>query len=126
MIHGEDGYDVTFSEESLVVGLSYRELGLGVKVSYGLFLRPAQSFPPPSMCSLRSAVKQNQASLWKAYSRRGLEGPGSCRFCAGSGRRRGRSVSGGTPDYEQADGHSSHEREEKGVWASWNDQELEA
>ena len=31
--HGDDGYDVTFKEESLVVGLGYRELGLGLKVS---------------------------------------------------------------------------------------------
>ena len=33
IIHGDDGYDVTFKEESLVVGLGYRELGLGLKVS---------------------------------------------------------------------------------------------
>lgn len=39
IIHGDDGYDVAFSEESLVVGLCYRELGLGLKVSYGIFLR---------------------------------------------------------------------------------------
>lgn len=37
MIHGYDGYDVTFNEESLVVGLSYGELSLGLKVSYGIF-----------------------------------------------------------------------------------------
>ena len=37
MIHGDDGYNVTFDEESLVVGLSYGELSLGLKVSYGLF-----------------------------------------------------------------------------------------
>jgi hypothetical protein len=44
-IHGEDGYDVTFNEESLVVGLSYRELGLGVKVSYGLFFATGAKLP---------------------------------------------------------------------------------
>src|SRR2546421_3913345 len=37
MIHGDDGHDVTFNEESLVVGLSYGELSLGLKVSYGIF-----------------------------------------------------------------------------------------
>jgi len=30
MIHGDDGYDLTFNQESLVVGLSYRELSLGL------------------------------------------------------------------------------------------------
>lgn len=33
MIHGNDGYNVTFNEESLVVGPSYGELSLGLKVS---------------------------------------------------------------------------------------------
>lgn len=33
IIHGDDGYDVTFSDDSLVVGLTYRELSLGVRVS---------------------------------------------------------------------------------------------
>jgi hypothetical protein len=69
MIHGEDGYDVTFNEESLVVGLSYRELGLGVKVPYRLFLRPEQSFPPRLMSSLRLADERNRARLRKAYFR---------------------------------------------------------
>jgi len=45
MIHGDDGYDVTFNEESLVVGLSYGELGLGLKVSYGIFFATGAKVP---------------------------------------------------------------------------------
>ncbi len=45
MIHGDDGYDVTFNEESLVVGLSYGELGLGLKVSYGIFFATGAKLP---------------------------------------------------------------------------------
>jgi hypothetical protein len=45
MIHGDDGYDVTFNEESLVVGLSYRELSLGLKVSYGIFFATGAKLP---------------------------------------------------------------------------------
>ena len=45
MIHGYDGYDVTFNEESLVVGLSYGELSLGLKVSYGIFFATGAKLP---------------------------------------------------------------------------------
>ena len=45
MIHGDDGYDVTFNEESLVVGLSYGELSLGLKVSYGIFFATGAKLP---------------------------------------------------------------------------------
>jgi hypothetical protein len=45
MIHGCDGYDVTFNEESLVVGLSYGELSLGLKVSYGIFFATGAKLP---------------------------------------------------------------------------------
>ena len=45
MIHGYDGCDVTFNEESLVVGLSYGELGLGLKVSYGIFFATGAKLP---------------------------------------------------------------------------------
>ena len=37
IIHGDDGYDVTFSDDSLVVGFSYGELSVGLRVSYGVF-----------------------------------------------------------------------------------------
>ena len=45
IIHGDDGYDVTFNEESLVVGLSYSELSLGLKVSYGIFFATGAKLP---------------------------------------------------------------------------------
>ncbi len=45
MIHGEDGYDVTFNSESLVVGLAYNQLTLGSKVSYGIFFASGARFP---------------------------------------------------------------------------------
>jgi hypothetical protein len=45
VIHGDDGYDVTFNEESLVVGLSYGELSLGLKVCYGIFFAAGAKLP---------------------------------------------------------------------------------
>jgi hypothetical protein len=45
MIHGYDGYDVTFNEESLVVGLNYREFSLDLKVSYGIFFATGAKIP---------------------------------------------------------------------------------
>jgi len=45
MIHGYDGYDVIFNEESLVVGMSYGELSLGLKVSYGIFFATGAKLP---------------------------------------------------------------------------------
>jgi hypothetical protein len=54
MIHGYDGYDVTFNEESLVVGMSYSELSLGLKVSYGIFF--ATSAKLPSAINVQPAV----------------------------------------------------------------------
>lgn len=45
MIHGDDGYVVTFNEESLVVGLSYGELSLGLKASYGIFVATGAKLP---------------------------------------------------------------------------------
>ncbi len=54
MIHGYDGYDVTFNEESLVVGLGYGELSLGLKVSYGIFF--ATGVKIPSAINVQPAV----------------------------------------------------------------------
>lgn len=65
MIHGDDGYDVTFNEESLVVGLSYGELSLGLKVSYGSFSPRGRSFPLALMCSLRSGAQPQLARMRK-------------------------------------------------------------
>ena len=45
IIHGDDGYDVTFNEESLVVGLGYGELGLGLRVSYGIVFAMGSKVP---------------------------------------------------------------------------------
>jgi hypothetical protein len=36
---------VAFNEESLVVGLSYGELSLGLKVSYGIFFAAGAKLP---------------------------------------------------------------------------------
>jgi hypothetical protein len=47
IIHGDDGYDVAFNEESLVVGLAYRELGIGQRVSYGIFFATGAKVPTP-------------------------------------------------------------------------------
>jgi hypothetical protein len=65
MIRGYDGYDVTFNEESLVVGLSYGELSLGLKVSYGSFSPRGRSFPLALMCSLRSGAQPQRPSVRK-------------------------------------------------------------
>jgi hypothetical protein len=45
IIHGDDGYDVTFNEESLVVGLSYDEVAIGLRVSYGIFFAAGANAP---------------------------------------------------------------------------------
>ena len=44
-VHGEDGYDVVFNQESLVVGLSYRELSLGLRVTYGIVFATGAKVP---------------------------------------------------------------------------------
>jgi len=59
------GYDVTFNEESLVVGLSYGELSLGLRVSYGSFSPRGRSFPLALMCSLRSGAQPQRPSVRK-------------------------------------------------------------
>lgn len=45
IIHGDDGYDVTFSDESLVVGFSFAELSIGLQVSYGVFFAAGAKVP---------------------------------------------------------------------------------
>jgi hypothetical protein len=42
---GDDGYDVTFSDDSLVVGLAYGQLSLGMRVSYGIFFARGAKVP---------------------------------------------------------------------------------
>jgi hypothetical protein len=45
IIHGDDGYDVTFNEESLIVGLTYSQVGIGLRVSYGVFFGAGAKVP---------------------------------------------------------------------------------
>jgi len=45
IIHGDDGYDVTFSDDSLVLGLAYGQLYLGMRVSYGVFFARGGKVP---------------------------------------------------------------------------------
>lgn len=45
IIRGDDGNDVTFSEESLVVGCSYTELSLGLRVSYSVSFAAGAKVP---------------------------------------------------------------------------------
>jgi hypothetical protein len=45
IIHGDDGYDVTFGDDSLVVGIAYRDLSLGMRVSYGVFFARGAKVP---------------------------------------------------------------------------------
>lgn len=45
IIHGDDGYDVAFNPESLVVGAGYDELEIGLRVSYGIFFATGAKLP---------------------------------------------------------------------------------
>ena len=45
IIHGDDAYDVAFNDESLVVGFSFGELSIGLRVSYGVFFAAGAKVP---------------------------------------------------------------------------------
>jgi hypothetical protein len=45
IIHGEEGTDVTFGEDSLVAGFSYSELCLGLCVSYSFSFATGAKVP---------------------------------------------------------------------------------
>ena len=45
IIHGSDGYDVTFTAESLVLGLGYSDFTLGLRVSYRIFFPTGAKVP---------------------------------------------------------------------------------
>lgn len=45
IVHGDDGYDVTFSDESLVLDFGYRELSVCLRVSYGVFFATGAKVP---------------------------------------------------------------------------------
>ncbi len=64
MIHGDDGYDVTFNEESLVVGLAYGDVGIGQQVYYGIFF--AKGAKVPTAINVRTASGGRAEALWDA------------------------------------------------------------
>lgn len=45
IIRGDDGNDVTFCEDSFVVGFSYGELSVGLRVSYSLLFAAGAKVP---------------------------------------------------------------------------------
>src|ERR1700739_3391782 len=53
LIHGDDRYLVTFNQESLVLGLSYRELSLAWNVTYGIFFAIGSKIPTAINCEVR-------------------------------------------------------------------------
>ena len=62
IIHGDDGYDVAFDEESLVVGFSYGGLSVGLRVSYGVFFATGARVPTAINMQLTGADQTKQAS----------------------------------------------------------------
>ncbi len=69
MIHGDGGYDVIFNGESLVVGLAYNQLSLGLKVSYG-FSPTERNIPLPSMCNRHPALDGSAGCRGKRVAQR--------------------------------------------------------
>jgi hypothetical protein len=68
IIHGDDGYDVSFNEESLVVGLAYSNLSIGVRVSYGIFFATGAKLPTainvrPASVGGTKATKDSESTL---------------------------------------------------------------
>jgi hypothetical protein len=45
IIHGDDGHDVTFGEDSLAAGFGYGELSVGLRVSYSIFFAMGAKIP---------------------------------------------------------------------------------
>ena len=74
IIHGDDGYDVAFNAESLVVGLGYGELGIGLRVSYGIFFATGAKLP--------TAINVRPASGSRAEATRDSENVGFARVGA--------------------------------------------
>jgi hypothetical protein len=62
IIHGDDGYDVAFDEESLVVGFSYGGLTVGMRVSYGVFFATGAKVPTAINMQPIEADQTKQAS----------------------------------------------------------------
>ena len=76
LIHGDDGYLVTFNQESLVVGLSYRELSLGLKVSYGIFFAIGAKIPTAINVMPASGEQSEKADEEKHADSTRAGGPG--------------------------------------------------
>lgn len=62
IIHGDDGYDVAFDEESLLVGFSYGELSVGLRVSYGVFFATGAKVPTAINVQLVGADQTRKVS----------------------------------------------------------------
>ena len=45
IIHGDDGYDVSFSDDSLAAGFTSAEFSLGLRVSYSVFFAAGVKVP---------------------------------------------------------------------------------
>jgi len=74
LIRGDDGYHVTFNQESLVVGLSYRQLSLGLKVSYGIFFAMRARIPTAINVRPASGEQPNAAEEEKHAGSAGVGG----------------------------------------------------
>jgi hypothetical protein len=61
IIHGDDGYDVAFSDDSLVVGFSYGEMSVGLRVSYGVFFAAGTKVPTAINVEPVSAADTDEA-----------------------------------------------------------------
>ncbi len=45
IVHGDDGYDVTFSDDSLALAFNYAQMSLGLRVSYGVLFAASAKIP---------------------------------------------------------------------------------
>jgi hypothetical protein len=45
IIHGDDGYDVSFGDDSLALGFPYRKIAVGLRVSYGIYFAAGARVP---------------------------------------------------------------------------------
>jgi hypothetical protein len=74
IIHGDAGYDVTFGDDSLVVGFSYGELSVGLRVSYDVFFPTGAKVPTAiDMRPVRENQTESPGDLAEAASGELLE-----------------------------------------------------
>ena len=62
IIHGDDGYDVTFREDSLVVGFSYAELSVGREFLTASFFLQGPRFPLRLICNRFERIQQKASA----------------------------------------------------------------